>query len=119
MLNVKDDIYKAITSISDNVSDTYPKNWQEMPAIQCAEEENKVVEYTDMEEQKAYVRYRLDIWDNKNTSTMAMNIDKAIAALGLKRSQCMDIDDPSGLKHKVMRYEMVIDVKTGQVYHNM
>lgn len=119
MLNVKDEVFEAIAGIAENVSDTYPKNWQELPAIQCAEEENKVVEYTDMEEQKAYVRYRLDVWDNRSTSAAALEIDKAMAALGLKRSQCMDVDDPSGLKHKVMRYEMVIDVKTRQVYHNM
>ena len=119
MLNVKADIYKAIEGLTDNVSDGYPKNWAELPAIQYVEEENKVVEYTDMQEQKAYVRYRVDIWDNRRTSEIALKVDKAISMLGLKRSQCMDVDDPSGLKHKVMRYEMIIDVVTSQVYHNM
>ncbi len=31
----------------------------------------------------------------------------------------MDVEDPSGRKHKQMRYEMVIDVKNGMVYHRM
>lgn len=119
MLNVKDKVYGAIKEITENVSDTYPKNWGNLPAIQYVEEENNVAEYTDMQEKKAYVRYRLDIWDNRSTTSAALEIDKAIAALGLKRTQCGDVDDPSGLKHKVMRYEMVIDVKTEQVYHSM
>ena len=87
--------------------------------IQYMEEDNKVVEYTDMKEQKAYVRYRVDIWHRKSTSSATVAVDTAIAKLGLLRTQCMDVDDPSGRKHKQMRYEMVIDVETGQVYHNM
>ena len=119
MINVKEEVYQAIKGITENVSDTYPKNWAAFPAIQYCEEENKVVEYTDMEEQKAYVRYRVDIWDERSTSMVSVEIDKAISGLGLKRIQCMDVEDPNGYKHKQLRYEMVIDVKTRTVYHTM
>ena len=118
MINVKDEVYAALCTVTENVTDSYPRDWEQDLAIQYMEEDNKVVEYTDMEEQKAYCRYRIDIWARKSTSITAVAVDKAIAAVGLKRTQCMDVEDPSGLKHKQMRYEMVIDVKTKQVYHN-
>lgn len=118
MINVKDEVYKALCTVTENVTDFYPKDWQQDLAIQYMEEDNKVVEYTDMEEQKAYCRYRIDIWAQKSTSTTAVEVDKAIAALGLKRTQCMDVEDPNGFKHKQLRYEMIIDVKTKRVYHS-
>lgn len=118
MINVKDKVYAALCTVTDNVTDFYPNDWQQDLAIQYMEEDNKVVEYTDMKEQKAYCRYRIDIWAQKSTSTTAVEVDKAIAALGLKRTQCTDVEDSSGFKHKQMRYEMVIDVKSKQVYHD-
>lgn len=116
MINVKDEVYAALCSVTKNVTDFYPRDWEQDIAIQYMEEDNKVMEYTDMEEQKAYCRYRIDLWARKSTSVVAVAVDQAIAELGLKRIQCMDVEDPSGLKHKQMRYEMIIDVKTKQVY---
>jgi len=117
MLNVKDQIYTALVTITDNVTDCYPRDWEKDLAIQYMEEDNKVIEYTDMAEQKAYVRYRIDIWHMRSTSAVAVQVDAAIAALGLKRIQCMDVEDPNSRKHKQMRYEMIIEVDTQQVYH--
>jgi hypothetical protein len=118
VINVKDEVYAALCTVTDNVTDYYPRDWEQDLSIQYMEEDNKVMEYTDMEEQKTYCRYRIDIWARKSTSVAAVAVDQAIAALGLKRIQCMDVEDPSGLKHKQMRYEMIIDVKTKQVYHS-
>ncbi len=53
-----------------------------------------------MREDKSKVRYRIDIWDLKNTSPTAVAVDKAVSALGLKRIGCADVPDPSGMKHK-------------------
>lgn len=119
MINVKNEVHAALCAVTDNVTDGYPRDWEQDLSIQFMEEENKVVEYTDMEEQKAYVRFRVDVWHRKSTSAAAEAVDAAMSKLGLRRTQCLDVDDPSGRKHKQMRYEMVIDVKTGQVYHNM
>lgn len=119
MINVKDQIYKALSEVLENVTDAYPKDWENLPAVQYMEEENKVFEYTDLKEDKSYCRFRIDIWHNRSTSEAALLVDKAIAKLGLKRTQCMDVDEPGGrLKHKMMRYEMIIDVETEEVYHN-
>lgn len=118
MINVKDQVFAAIKGISANVSDSYPSDWTTFPAIQYVEEDNKVVEFTDGKEQKAYVRFKVDIWHNRSTSAAALSVDVAIAALGLKRTACGDVPDTSSFKHKVMRYEGVIDVNTQTVYQN-
>lgn len=69
-----------------------------------------------MREDKSKVRYRIDIWDFKNTSPTAVAVDKAVSDLGLKRIGCADVPDPSGMKHKQMRYEGIIDMDSDQVY---
>ena len=116
MINVKGQVYDAIKGITENVSDGHPKEWAKLPAIQYTEEDNSVVEWVDGKESKAHLLYRVDIWDNESTSAAALAVDQAIAPLGLRRTACGDVADPSGLKHKVMRYEGIIDVETEMVY---
>ena len=121
MINVKEQVYQAICNISGNVSDGYPKDWAMLPAIQYMEEENNVNDWvSDAEgnfiEASSYLRYRVDIWNNQSTSTAALAVDEAIAPLGLRRTSCMDVDDPSGLKHKVMRYEGILNIEDQKVY---
>lgn len=116
MINVKDQVYDAIKGITENVSDGYPKDWGRLPAIQYTEEDNSVVEWVDNKESKAHLMYKVDIWNNDSTSATALEVDKAICPLGLRRVACGDVPDPSGMKHKVMRYEGIIDVDTQMVY---
>lgn len=116
MKNVKDEVYAALLKVTDNVSDAYPKDWAHFPTIQYVEENNSVEEWTDNREQKAHVRYRIDIWHNVSTSGPTLEVDKVIAALGLRRTACSDVPDPSGLKHKQMRYEGIIDMDSDMVY---
>ena len=121
MKNVKDEVNAALLTITENVSDSYPKEWaQNGPTIQFTEEENSVFEGTScaegMREEKAKVRYRIDIWAHKNTSPTAVAVDNVVSALGLKRIGCADTPDPSGMKHKVMRYEGIIDMDSDRVY---
>jgi len=116
MKNVKDQVFAALDSEFDKVTDQYPKDWADLPAVQYAEEDNKVYEHTGEGECKSYVRYRIDIWHNRSTSEAALSVDKALSALGLVRTLCQDAPDPSGLKHKVMRYEAIIDMENDNVY---
>lgn len=118
MINVKDQVYAALCAAFGNVSDGYPKDWTQLPAVQYSEEENNVYEYSNDGEEKSYIRYRVDIWDDASTSVHAVNADKVLSALGLKRVSCKDVDDPqSRYKHKQMRYEAVIDVTTQVTYN--
>ena len=118
MINVKDQVYGSVMDVAENVGDEYPKNWGVLPAVQLTEEDISVVEWVDGKESKAHLLYRFDIWHNQSTSQLAMDIDARVSKLGLKRIGCGDVGDPSGLKHKVMRYEGIIDVDTEMVFNN-
>ena len=43
-------------------------------------------------------------------------VDAALSKLCLVRILCKDTPDPSGMKHKVMRYEGIIDMESEQVF---
>ncbi len=117
MINVKDIIYKELSKTIENISDAYPQDWASLPAVQYVEEENKVHDYTDDKEQSSFIRYRIDIWDNKSTSKTACDVDDVMAKLGFLRTNCADVPDPSGLKHKQIRYEAIIDCDKQFIYH--
>ena len=116
MRNVKDQVYAALNEKFENVTDQYPKDWADFPAIQYSEEENKSYERDTSGECKSYVRYLINIWHNMSTSEAALKVDDAMSALGLVRTMCQDAPDPSGLKHKVMRYEGIIDLESDSVF---
>lgn len=116
MKNVKDEVYAALCTVTENVSDVYPKEWADDMNIQLTEEDNRVSERTDNQEQMAYLRYRIDIWHRRSTSAAACAVDSAVSALGLVRTGCSDVPDPSGIKHKQMRYEGIIDMNSDIVY---
>lgn len=118
MINVKPIIYDKLKGISKNVTDVYPSDWATFPVVQYIEEENSTYLKTDDREQLVYVRYKIDIWSNGSTSNIALAVDNALSSLGLRRSQCIDAPDPSQLRHKVMRFEGVIDVNNMRVYNS-
>lgn len=130
MRNIKDQIYQALCQAfgEENVTDQYPANWAKLPAVQYTEEDNRSHEQTGEGETQSYVRYRIDIWDNRSTSEAAIKADQVIGCpiesermegvtpFGLCRTMCQDAPDPSGLKHKVMRYEGIIDMEHDYIY---
>lgn len=117
MINIKSTIYNALITIVDNVNDTYPSDWVTFPVIQYIEEDNKTYIKTDDKEQLAYIRYKIDIWNNRSTSDIAVAVDEVLSNLGFKRTQCLDVPDASQLKHKVMRFEAIIDSNNMRVYN--
>lgn len=116
MKNVKDIVYGAISGVVENTTDSYPSNFENLPAVQYIEDENSVYERTGNKEDKAYVSYIVDIWDRKSTSQTTLEIDKAISAIGLVRTSCKDVPEQGGLKHKHMVYEGIIDMDSEIVY---
>lgn len=117
MINIKDQVYSLLEGLTDNVTDVYPKSAASMPAIQYTEEDNRVYEWTAEGEQRSYVRYRIDIWNIGSTSSLAVEIDRRLSEFGLQRIGCSDIEDPNGFRHKVMRYEAIIDIDGFGIYH--
>ncbi len=117
MINVKPIIYEALKSVLNNVNDCYPKEWVKFPIVQYIEEDNRVHTKTDDIEQLTYLRYKIDIWNKGSTSETASAVDGVLSSLGFKRIFCCDAPDPSGLKHKVMRYEGIIDKNMKYIFN--
>ena len=115
MINVKDQIYSKLKEKYDHVTDTYPQEVNTYPVIQFLEEDNRVAEWTGEGEASSYVLIKIDIWDDKSTSAYAMEVNDLVASFGFKRTACGDSPDPTGLKHKVMRFEAVIDNNDTQI----
>ena len=81
------------------------------------EDENKPSEYTIEGEEKSDISYTVHIWSNKSTSEVAVNINDAFVALGFKRVTSQDIPDNQQLRHKLMRFNGIIDKERLHVYH--
>ncbi len=112
MINVKDQVYAGLSETFDNVTDSYPNEWAVMPAVQLTEEENRVYEEADGEETMSFFRFRVDIFDTRSTSPSALLVDAQMKRFGLRRTSCMDANDEPKYKHKIMRYEGIVDNAT-------
>ena len=123
MKNVKGEVYKALldANITEYLGDGFPKEEVTQGTIIIyTEEQNSVYERAANKETKSLLEYRIDIWNPESTSDAALKVDDAIAALGLVRTMCQDADgDPSGWKHKVMRYKGILDHDNNLVYWNI
>lgn len=116
MINIKPVIFKELQKVADNVTDTYPSDWEHFPVVIFLEEQNKPGEWYDEKEHKSNIRYKVDIFDKDSTSSLAVEIDKIFASLGLRRTDCQDVPDPSHLRHKLMRFEGIVDLDSQLVY---
>ena len=116
MINIKPVIYKELQKVADNVTDTYPSDWENVPVVIFLEEQNKPGEWYDEKERKSNIRYKVDIFDKDSTSDLAVKIDEIFASLGLRRTDCQDVPDPSHLRHKLMRFEGIVDLNSQLVY---
>ena len=116
MINIKPVIYKELQKVADNVTDTYPDDWENVPVVIFLEEQNKPGEWFDDAERKSNIRYKVDIFDKDSTSNLAVEINKIFASLGLRRTDCQDVPDPSHLRHKLMRFEGIVDLDSELVY---
>lgn len=116
MINIKPVIFKELQKVADNVTDTYPSDWENFPVVIFLEEQNKPGEWFDDAEKKSNIRYKVDIFDKDSTSNLAVEINKIFASLGLRRTDCQDVPDPSHLRHKLMRFEGIVDLKSQLVY---
>lgn len=118
MINVKKEIYAKLSLLSENVTDSYPEDWETFPCIQYLEEENRPAEVTDDCERMSYVRYKIDIWSKASTTDTALLVNEIMSNLGLRRTTSVDVPEINHLKHKTMRFEGIVDEKTMIVYQN-
>lgn len=116
MINIKPIIYKELEKIAENVTDTYPEDWEHFPVVIFLEEENKPYEIYSDKEQKSNIRYKVDIFNNDSTSVLALKVDEVFSKLGLMRTSSLDVPDPSHLRHKTMRFEGIVDLNSELVF---
>lgn len=120
MINLKPTIYEllyyAIPIDRDQINTSYPQDWSVFPIVQFTEEQNKTHIKCDGKERIAYFRYRIDIWDEVSTTDLSIEVDNAMTSIGFERTSSIDITEPNGLEHKVIRYEGYINVETFTVY---
>lgn len=117
MINMKPLVYEKLTSITENVSGSYPSDWATFPVIQYTEEQNEPDIWTSEGEAHTLVAFKIDIWVKEgSTSQLAQQVNDAMYDIGLYRKGCSDIDEPSGLKHKVMRFKASINIRTNISY---
>lgn len=121
MINMKgkisDELEKMVAeqNIVADVSDSFPDDWTKETQIQYTEEQNRAYEISGNKCVSSYVRFRIDIWNTKNTSSLAGWVDEKMnGVLGLKRTDCIDNNEPTR-KHKIMRYEGIVYEATGRV----
>lgn len=117
MINPKEQIYSILSGIAGNVTNGYPDDWTTFPVISYIEEEDRPGIVRADGEAKTYYRYKIDIWtDGTSTTVIASEIKDAFAKLGWQRKQSADVEELTGLKHKVIRFECQIDIN-GNVYN--
>ncbi|WFR60868.1 hypothetical protein P9222_20275 [Paenibacillus amylolyticus] len=115
MYDIKPEVLKQLDQIQGvTVSDAYPKEWSKLPHISFYEASS-----TDpLGIQKGpltAVAIQVDIWHTKSTGTLAADVDTRMNSIGLRREFAADLPDPSGIKHKTMRYRGVVDSRSGRV----
>lgn len=120
MISVKSEIYKglsvALEQLNVLVYDYYPDEIEAFPLVVYLEENNKPYEIIDGQEVTSEIAYRVDVWAKDSTTDIAIAINSVFAKFGIRRILCSDAPDVSGLKHKLMRFEGVVDKNTKIVY---
>lgn len=122
MISVKAEVYQGLVSAFEplgiQVFDYFPDELEQFPLIVYLEENNVPHEIVDGEEVTSHITYRVDVWASDSTTEYALMINDVFAKFGIRRITSTDAPDVSGLKHKLMKFEGIVDVKTKIVYSN-
>lgn len=112
----KEKVAKALSTIKGaTVAASYNMAMKQFPSILYAEVVN--IPLSKGNEARTQLAYSIDIYSKQSTTELASSIDEILTGLGFKRGQCLDLDDPSGLRHKNMKYTGVYDANTKFIYH--
>lgn len=118
MFNIKPYVFEKLAEVvgEDNVSDLYPFEFGGFPYITYYEQYNGDL-FKINREVYTEIIIQVDIFHNRSTSDLAQQVNEKMGELGFKREFARDIPDPSGIKHKTMRFRVVVNNDTGQVYN--
>lgn len=116
----KKDVANALSTITGvTVTASYTKAMKNLPSILYSEVVN--VPANKGSEKRTQLAYSIDIYSKTSTTYIASKVDEVLSALGLRRGQCLDLDQPDSetevLRHKNMKYTAVYDANTNRYYH--
>ncbi len=116
MYDVKPEVQSELSSIPGvTVSDAYPTDFGKLPHISFYEIANSNA-LNMSTEHLTDISIQVDIWHKRSTGALAQSVDEKMNSLGLRRQFMADIPDPSGIKHKTLRYRGVVDSRTKIVH---
>lgn len=116
MYDIKPKINELLEVIvgENNVSDSYPNDFSNLPYISFYELSNNDA-YKIKEELYTEIVIQIDIWHNRSTGTIARQVNEAMKSIGLMRDFARDIPDAT-IKHKTMRFKGKINNRTKIMY---
>lgn len=110
MTSLQVEVYTALTGTDYPVAYHFPQD-AALPRITFFENLNREWAQTDGWEAITEVEYTIDLWalTPEKTAEMALAVDEALAALGLKRTFSYDLhEQDTRVHHKHMRYRALI-----------
>lgn len=115
MYDAKSQVAKKLAEISGvNVAASHEMGMKSIPCIIYSEADNRPVSRAS--ERLVDAVYKIDVYSNTSTTSIVNSVITKMDSLGLIRDFCQDLDDPSGLRHKTMRFKGIIDTQTEIVY---
>lgn len=116
MYDAKPEIYSLLSSIPGvTASDQFPAGPGNTPHITFKEADNS--NYRNMRiELQTEIIILIDVWHTKSTGTIAKQVDDEMSSIGFLRELAADLNDPSGMKRKTMRYRGIVDKRTNLVH---
>lgn len=120
MISIKAEIYKALADAFEplgiKVFDFFPDELEQFPLVVYLEENNLPYQITNDKEVLSEISYRVDVWSEDSTTEHAILINDVFFKFGIRRTLSADIPDVTGLKHKMMKFEGILDLRTKLVY---
>lgn len=116
MYDVKPEIKTLLDTISGvTVSDQFPSSPANTPHITFKEADN--ANYRNIrEELQSEIIILIDVWHTRSTGAIVKEVDSKMQSIGFLRQFAADLNDPSGIKRKTMRFRGVVDKRTNLVH---
>lgn len=116
MYNIKPTVNQLLESIvgEDNVSDSYPDDFTNLPQISFYEQFNND-HLKKGPELLTEIVIQIDIWHNRSTGELAKQVNEKMNSIGFRREFMADVPDPK-VKHKTMRFKGIVDKRNLIVY---
>lgn len=118
MYDAKPDVLNVLETIPNvTVSGDFPAKGAKMPHISFYELANaELYTASDTVGLLTEVAIQIDVWHNNSTGALAKQVNEKMNSIGFRRQFAGDLNDPSGLNRKTMRYRGVVDIRNMRVH---